>query len=347
MFAWKKLFQNLKLPSLERINMADEQKTPSPKDSQNLDPTDHMEVLKAGVQEEEQDPVKKIVDAKTQEVLGAVRVVKSSITVVLNADEAITKLFTNQKIYVSPKDASEAPHLMFEGVWEEDITKAFMSLVEPGDTVFDLGATFGYYGIIAGSVTHSAGQKGSLHFFDPNPVYAPLIKKSLMVNGLINESVVNTLGVSQDGKPVKIMNFKDDWNSNTSVPLEEFVRYRKLIDTYTTETMQTVAIDDYVSQQKISQVGVIKMDIEGMEEGAYRGMKKTIAASPRLRLVMEFTPASYKEPEKFYNDLGQDFPYLYVIDTDGAMVIVKDYGSVQQQLRDGRWVMLVVSKIMV
>ena len=57
-------------------------------------------------------------------------------------------------------------------------------------------------------------------------------------------------------------------------------------------TVDTVSIDACLGALGIQTIDLIKMDIEGAELSALRGMKKTIANSPDLALVMEYNPAA-------------------------------------------------------
>ena len=59
-------------------------------------------------------------------------------------------------------------------------------------------------------------------------------------------------------------------------------------------SVRTVAIDDCLDQLGIGRVDIVKMDIEGAELAALRGMRRTIARSPGLALVMEYNPAALK-----------------------------------------------------
>ncbi len=61
-----------------------------------------------------------------------------------------------------------------------------------------------------------------------------------------------------------------------------------------TFTVQTIPGDDFLAEQGVSRVDVIKMDIEGAEIGALRGLRQTITRSPGLKLVMEYNPAALK-----------------------------------------------------
>src|SRR5207249_1812032 len=54
--------------------------------------------------------------------------------------------------------------------------------------------------------------------------------------------------------------------------------------------VNAVSLDDFAELEGWSRVDVIKMDIEGSEERALRGMRNLSKRSSDLRLIMEFNP---------------------------------------------------------
>jgi FkbM family methyltransferase len=58
-------------------------------------------------------------------------------------------------------------------------------------------------------------------------------------------------------------------------------------DVVGTKSVESVRIDDVVPRKP---VGVIKMDIEGYEPAALRGIEQTLALSPEVQLFLEFAP---------------------------------------------------------
>jgi Methyltransferase FkbM domain len=57
--------------------------------------------------------------------------------------------------------------------------------------------------------------------------------------------------------------------------------------------VESVSIDDYIAGQ--FRVDLIKMDIQGYEFSALRGMEKTIAANPDIVIFSEFWPYGFKK----------------------------------------------------
>jgi FkbM family methyltransferase len=280
------------------------------------------------------------------EMLFHINHVKNGTTIQTGPYEALTRLFTGQKMYVDTRDISLAPHLMLDGHWEPEITHIFRQHITPDSVVFDIGANFGYFGLVAGTdVDHRQG--GQIHFFEANPELAPYIFKTLSVNGLLRTGKIVSEAVSDRAGEIELMILDDLWGSSgidikshqiTNVAGRDIgVRNRVKVPMTT--------IDDYTKKNNIKAIDIVKMDIEGHEETAYKGMRKTVKKSPRLKMFIEFTDDAYKDSKKFFEHMLEDFGHIYIIQNDngGTLTEVKDYATLKKIMTD-TWIMLLASK---
>lgn len=281
---------------------------------------------------------------KLDEALAFIHRIKNGLTVPTGEHEALTSLFTGQKIYVDTRDTSVAPHLMLDGHWEPEITRVFRGQIKPDDTVFDIGANLGYFGIVAGT---EVGPEGSIHFFEPNPALTKLIVKSASVNGLGPISSINTVAVGNQAGTLDIyFNEVMAGSGNLLHPAETGIRDTGVVDFGITTTASTpvITIDEYCAARNIQRVDVVKIDVEGFEPNVYAGMRKTIKHNPSMRILMEFTPREYADPQEFFETLQADFTYLYCIDNsaDGRLIPLKNFRGAEKYLRGG-WCMLLLT----
>ena len=241
-------------------------------------------------------------------------------TITISDKLALTRLFNDMSIYLDPQDVAVAPHIMFEGVWEAEQTKAWMSVLDSGQTIFDVGANFGYYGILAAGVRFKINQK--VYFFEANPDLIPLITKSLSVNGVHKICKIENCGIDEKKGHAKLTvlhDFVGCSSLHSTSHLEGYLQDRMPIQAEKIINIQTISLDDYCSENKIKKVDLIKLDIEGYEERAYRGMTLIVKNSPSLILFIEFTRLSYVDPIEFYKRLRKDFNYLYLINSEGGL----------------------------
>lgn len=264
----------------------------------------------------------------------------------INEAEIVTKIFTGLKVYLDPRDLSVTPHLALDGIYEGNISNAWLSLLKDNAVVLDIGANYGYFGLLAAQRTQPKESKVVL--FEANPSLIPYIKKSLGVNWLNQQSTVECCAVGAKSGTAKLTILKDYVGSaslHTAKHIDEYMHDKMYVEAEQSIKVDVVSIDEYCSKHNIASVDLIKMDIEGFEEEAYKGMKKTVAASKNITMFIEFTKQSYNDPEGFYKELLNDFGNVYVIDAQGKLhkPEANDYQAVVGQYDD--WVMPVFSKL--
>jgi hypothetical protein len=84
--------------------------------------------------------------------------------------------------------------------------------------------------------------------------------------------------------------------------------------------IKAVRLDDYFADRG-GQVDFIKMDIQGAEPGAVRGMPLLLESNRRLKILMEFWPKGISgmgsDPRAFFEFLSRAFPHIYMIADSG------------------------------
>lgn len=270
---------------------------------------------------------------------------KNSGTLVLSEKEMVTKIFSGLKMYLDPRDMAISVPLALDSVWEHQITSAFLAILGPNDTVFDIGANNGYYGALAAQKTDK--KKAKVFLFEANPHLIPYIRKTLSVNWLNEQSTLEQLAVAD--KPGELtLNILQDYVGSSSVHslehTEAYMKGKMQLAAAESVKVQAVTIDDYCKKHKVPAIDLMIMDIEGFEDKAYAGMRKTVQASPNMSLMLEFTKGSYDDPKAFYEQMLSDFGHVYTIDDAGFIVKPEatDYKSIIEVNDD--WVMPIFSK---
>jgi FkbM family methyltransferase len=269
---------------------------------------------------------------------------KNSGIVTISPDEMLVKIFSGLKMYLDPKDLTVAPHLALDAIWEHDITAAWLKVLRPDDVVFDIGANFGPFGALAGQKTSN---RAHIYFFEVNPKLLPYIRKTVAVNWLAAKSTVENLAVA-DKPGTMTFNVSPYYLGSASLnhDLDEssYEQFKIASEKLETVTVDAVTIDGYCKQHAIKKIDLIKMDIEGFEERAYRGMRRIIKDSPHATLFIEFTKECYQDPAEFYSKLLEDFGYVYVITKDGTIQKPKNRSYRSVVGPGSEWVMPIFSK---
>lgn len=260
--------------------------------------------------------------------------------------EVATRIFNDLIMYLDPRDIAVVPHIILEGIWEKQITQTWLAVLQQRDAiVFDIGANFGYFGMLAAQVLDR--KKAKVVLFEANPELLPYIHKNLSVNWLNENSIVEGIAIS-DVNGTAQLNVLEDYTGSSSMHdikyLDTYLSHKMHIKADKVIEVPTTTIDDYCQKRGIKRIDVMKMDIEGYEEKAYHGMVKMVKISPNMILFIEFTKDGYARPEQFYKQMLADFGTVYTIGPKGELVAPKDtsYKSVIGGAED--WIMLVFSK---
>ena len=277
-----------------------------------------------------------------QEILARV---KHSGTVYLSEREILTKIFSGLKMYLDPTDLAITPHLALDGIWEHRITAAWLSVIKPTDTVLDIGSNNGYYGALAAQKTDK--KKSKVVMFEANPKLIPYIQKTLSVNWLNEQCVLENLAVADKPQELTLHVLKDYIGSSSvhsNDHVDTYMKGKMRLETAEEVKVKAVSIDGYCKENKIANVDLIIMDIEGYEDTAYKGMRGIVQSSPSPTLFIEFTKGAYKKPEEFYAQMLADFGHVYVLDDEGYIIKPKD-SSYETVIGDSDdWVMPIFSK---
>lgn len=165
--------------------------------------------------------------------------------------------------------------------YDPDLREA-LSLLGPEDTVIDLGANVGVY-----ALRFAAAAKRVIAV-EANPETARILRRNADRNGLKIE-IELCAAADKSGKVQDLVWFKGRPNM-ASIFYAPFFRGK-------TESVKvsTIAVDDLVDRLGLSSVKLVKMDIEGSEADAIRGMKKTIS---RFRPIILFENSFYEAADE-------------------------------------------------
>lgn len=221
---------------------------------------------------------------------------------------------------------------LLTGRHESETASQLKQLIKPGMTVLDIGAHVGYYARMASDIV---GESGRVIAFEPNPHNHAMLKENvgqrknvtLMQLALAEEEgtaeLYDYLMMSASGSLHYDETLRDVQLSTTERDVDFAPRLDDEFEAKT-YTVRTAPVDGLMAEIGVTQVDVVKMDIEGAEMGALRGMKEIIANSPDLALVMEYNPLGLKAfdnipHESLQEVLDMGFSSLFVIETDGTL----------------------------
>lgn len=181
------------------------------------------------------------------------------------------------EMFLDPTDSIVSPFLLRDGYFEPYETALIESEICPGDVVLDIGANIGYYTLI---LARLVGEKGRVYAFEPDPTNFQLLKKNVRANGYHNVVFVQK-AVSDASGALSLYLCPDNKGDH---------RIYDSHDERNVVTIEATTLDEHFSEFQ-GTINFIKMDIQGAEGRAVRGMRRLLERHRDVKLITEFWPA--------------------------------------------------------
>jgi FkbM family methyltransferase len=178
-------------------------------------------------------------------------------------------------MYASPDDLAVGKPLITSRTYEPHVSRIFKQRLKPGMRVLDIGANIGFYSLLASSIV---GPEGMVWAIEPNPANVEIVLRSRALNDF---SQLQVIQAAAHDKWETLSLFTDQTNGSvspcaTSGP--ESVR----------NTVMGIPLRSILEHEPVD---ILKIDVEGAEGSAVRGMLPIIDRC-RPAVFSEFTPAA-------------------------------------------------------
>ena len=170
---------------------------------------------------------------------------------------------------------------MAVGVYELDTLRLLRSLLKPGDHFVDCGANIGYFTFVA---ARRVGPSGRVDAFEPDPLNRARLEAHLAASGSPANVRVHAVALSDSAGEATLYHPADSSRNHGEASL--FAPAGGAATTaYRVLTARLDAMLDHPPK-------LIKMDIEGAELTALKGMTALLRAAAPPTLVIEHNPES-------------------------------------------------------
>jgi FkbM family methyltransferase len=181
--------------------------------------------------------------------------------------------------------------LLSEHIWEPCTTELFKNIIRPGMLIADIGANAGYFTLLFARLT---GDSGKVYAFEPDPEAYTRLIKDIQINNFKN---IKALPVAISDKTGSLTFYLNKISGLSSFHHKEKNSQILLVD--------TITLDDWCSSEQIS-LDIIKMDIEGHELNALKGMKYILENEANVQLIIELNPSCLIEAGSSTDALWQE-----------------------------------------
>jgi FkbM family methyltransferase len=155
------------------------------------------------------------------------------------------------------------------------LVQLLAGLTPPGGVAIDGGAHIGFLTV---HLALAVGPRGRVYAFEPEPGSRAALAGNLARNRVTDRVAVfpNALGADRERRTLHV---GGGGETSSLAPL---------VGERATAAVEVVALDDVLPGE--TEVDVVKLDLEGCETAALRGMRRTLARSPHPVLVVELNP---------------------------------------------------------
>ena len=212
-----------------------------------------------------------------------------------NFSKKFNKVFFTVNTQASSADKSYIRQLFFD-CYQLDVLKIIKKYLKLGDTFIDVGANIGYFTAIGASLV---GKTGEVHAFEPVPkVFKNLTRiKDRNPNYKI---ILNNCAVGDFVGTAPIMIAPSDTGGGSSM-IQEMTE-KDLFKKGT--NVSVVRLDRYIKKNKINNISLIKIDVEGYEFSVLKGLEKFFKNSKnRPIIVCEIATKAYSTSEQTRSQL--------------------------------------------
>lgn len=162
------------------------------------------------------------------------------------------------------------------GTYELDLQEAARRLIQPGMTIYDVGANIGYISLIAARLT---GEKGSVFSFEALPKNIERLKGNVQLNKLKSQiNVIHAAVTDTTGEAVFLAHESGAMGKALGSAGREAQYAAEL-------RVPAVALDDFVYRDGNLTPQVVKMDIEGGEGMALQGMRRILEETHPVLMI--------------------------------------------------------------
>jgi FkbM family methyltransferase len=177
---------------------------------------------------------------------------------------------------------------MCSGVYEVWTLRALRAWLQPNDTFVDVGANIGFISAYAASVV---GPGGQVHSFEPVPAYYVRLQEMASRNPGYALRVNNcALGEDEGTSSIAVTSLPNiGWNTMVSGFMSRETT-REVIP------VKMRRLDEYLQENGIEKVAMVKIDVEGFEMPVLRGLQRFLertSVADRPVLLVEVAPKAY------------------------------------------------------
>jgi FkbM family methyltransferase len=177
--------------------------------------------------------------------------------------------------------------LFYLGTYENEVGTVLASYLRPGMTFLDVGANVGIFSILAAQLV---GPTGRVFSFEPELNNFRRFVRNLSINHFTNITVNRLALMDRVGSISLKVLAEDGWGMYSSVgePLRGVKDPKGLSGHIVRQRVECSTLDDFVRQNRLGRIDMVKVDVEGAELSILKSGKRLLGGESAPVLIVEF-----------------------------------------------------------
>jgi len=163
--------------------------------------------------------------------------------------------------------------LFWYGYYEKELGDLIKKVLRPGDVFLDIGANIGYFSLLVSNNVPNA----RVISFEPVQYLFQKLEENISVNNIKNIMAIKAAAGEIDEEKEIFISGSDNLGMSSFQQPENYSGKK--------EKVKVVRIDDWFHTSHLSKVDVIKLDVEGSELAALKGMNDILTQFKPLLII--------------------------------------------------------------
>ena len=225
------------------------------------------------------------------------------------------RLANNFYMRVNPSEHIQQ-QLFWYGHYEKELGLLIRKILKPGDVFLDIGANIGYFSLLAAKHEPTA----KIFSFEPVGSSFQKLEENIALNAAKNIKALNA-GIGERNEEREIYISDEDNTGMSSFQRPENYSGKS-------ERVKVITVDKWFSSSGLVKVDLIKLDVEGSELAAVKGMDETLKNFKPL-LIVEINPETLSQfalmPADIFRHLGDLCFSGFLILSSGRLKQINNY----------------------
>lgn len=231
-------------------------------------------------------------------------------------------------IFGDDLDKSVYNNILSDGDYENHMVEFYNELLDEDSVCIDAGANIGILSMYLSTAT-----KGMIYAFEPAMETYEMLVKNVEVNKM-NVTAINKALGNYTGKINFAFNKFNNGNGSLMPKNQEHWYEGAENDK---RQVDIITLDDYIKENKIEKLDLLKMDVEGFETHILEGAKETLEKF-RPDVTTEYCPPMIRDrelsSEKYFDMLKEYYNYIYFINRpEMYLVLIHNHEQLENTLK--------------